>query len=426
MSLRLVERWCSPNQRPMPVLPVAGPFLTVQYAEASQLMPTPALKVAFVSFDFAEYCIRLASALSREAQVLLLLPDRQAAPYLSSLDKSVLFRPFNKPRVRQALRQIRAVSSLVRQIKDFDPDVIHFQHGHLWFNLALPFLHQYPLVVTIKDVRHHPGDRESRKTPQAIMDFGYRRADQIIVHNTQMKRLVTDECGISEEIVHITPLIALRHEPPESGVREDIDRILFFGRIWEYKGLEYLIRAEPLITAAVPNARIVIAGRGENFDKYRRMMVHPEHFIVYNEWISDEQQAALFREASVVVLPYIEASQSGVIPIAYSHRKPVIATSVGGLPDMVEDGRTGYLIPPRDVPAFAEACVRLLRDVRLRREFGANGKRKIDAEWSADVVARQTLAVYSRALSGRPEAVRGKRSLTRWMRALGAGMNLHR
>jgi glycosyltransferase involved in cell wall biosynthesis len=254
------------------------------------------------------------------------------------------------------------------------------------------------------------------------MDFGYRRADQLIVHNTQMKRLVKDECGISEQIVHITPLIALRDEPSESRGREDGDRILFFGRIWEYKGLEYLIRAEPLITAAVPSARIVIAGRGENFDRYRRMMVHPEHFIVHNEWISDEKQAALFREASVVVLPYIEASQSGVIPIAYSYRKPVIATRVGGLPDMVEDGRTGYLIPPRDVPAFAEACVRLLRDVHLRREFGANGKRKIDAEWSADVVARQTLAVYSRALSGRPGAVRGKRSLTRWI----AGMNLHR
>jgi starch synthase len=371
-------------------------------------MPTTALKVAFLSFDFGDYCIRLANALAREAQVLLLLPYEQAVPYLSSLDKSVHFRPFHKPRLRQALRQIRAASILVQEIKDFDPDVIHFQRGHLWFNLALPFLHQYPLVLTIKDVRHHPGDRESQNTPQAIMDFGYRRADQIIVHNAQMKRLVTDECGISEQIVHITPLIARRDELAASHVQEESDRILFFGRIWEYKGLEYLIRAEPLITAEVPSARIVIAGRGENFDKYRRMMVHPEHFIVHNEYISDDKRDELFRQASVVVLPYIEASQSGVIPLAYTVRKPVIATSVGGLPDMVEDGRTGYLIPPRDVTAFAEACVRLLRDVDLRREFGANGKRKLDTEWSADVVARQTLAVYSHALSGRLEAVRAK------------------
>ena len=63
------------------------------------------------------------------------------------------------------------------------------------------------------------------------------------------------------------------------------------------------------------------------------MMVHPERFIVHNEYVSDEKRAELFRRASVVVLPYIEASQSGIIPIAYRFGKPVVATTVGGLPE---------------------------------------------------------------------------------------------
>lgn len=372
-------------------------------------MPATALKVAFLSYDFGEYCIRLASALARDTRVLLLLPHRLAAPHLSQLNRAVEFRPFEKPRLRQPLRQLRAAAVLVQAIRHFHPDVVHFQAGHLWFNCALPFLHRYPLVLTIHDVRHHVGDRGSRNTPQSIMDFGYRRADRIIVHNTQMRRLVLDECRIPEDRAHIIPHITLGDERAATHVREDGDRILFFGRIWEYKGLEYLIRAEPKITAEVPSARIVIAGQGENFDKYRRMMVHPEHFIVYNEYVSDEKRAELLRQASVVVLPYIEASQSGVIPLAYTFRKPVIATRVGGLPDMVEHGRTGYLIPPRDEAALAEACVRLLRDAQLRREFGANGKRKIDTECSADAVACQTLAVYSHALGGRPETGQRKR-----------------
>ena len=71
--------------------------------------------------------------------------------------------------------------------------------------------------------------------------------------------------------------------------------VLFFGRIWEYKGLEYLIRAEPLITAEVPNVKIVIAGEGEDFDRYRRLMVHPERFVVYNEYVSDDVRATLFQ-----------------------------------------------------------------------------------------------------------------------------------
>ena len=138
--------------------------------------------------------------------------------------------------------------------------------------------------------------------------------------------------------------------------------VLFFGRIWAYKGLEYLIRAEPLITAEIPDAKIVIAGKGEDFSRYRAMMVHPERFVVHNEFIPDDRRAELFARASVVVLPYVEATQSGVIPVAYTFSKPVVATTVGSIPEMVDDGRTGLLVPPRSEESLAEAIVSLLRD----------------------------------------------------------------
>jgi glycosyltransferase involved in cell wall biosynthesis len=183
-------------------------------------------------------------------------------------------------------------------------------------------------------------------------------------------------------------------------VEEEEYLILFFGRIWEYKGLEYLIRAEPLISARVPDVRILIAGQGEDFSRYARMMVHPEHFIVDNEFISEGRTAEYFRRASIVVLPYIEASQSGVIPLAYSAAKPVVATEVGGLPEMVEHGRTGYLVAPRNASQLADSVVRLLLDRNLRREMGLNGKRKIEAECSSEVIARKTIEVYRRAVVG--------------------------
>lgn len=77
---------------------------------------------------------------------------------------------------------------------------------------------------------------------------------------------------------------------------------------------------------------------------------------------------------------------------------------------MVEDGRTGYLVPPRDPQALADAIVRLLRDRELRHELGGNGKQKIDTEWSPDAVAQQTLAVYERALSDSGASTRRDRS----------------
>ncbi|MEM4847079.1 MAG: glycosyltransferase family 4 protein, partial [Thermosphaera sp.] len=127
-------------------------------------------------------------------------------------------------------------------------------------------------------------------------------------------------------------------------------------------------------------------------------MIHSENFIVYNEYISDEKRAELFRRASIVVLPYVEASQSGVIPLAYTFEKPVIATTVGGLPEMVEHGRTGYLVPPRNERALADAIVHLLENRELRHQLGKNGKQKIDTECSPRTVAEKTLAAYRLAI----------------------------
>lgn len=374
------------------------------------------MRVALVSYDFGEYCVRLASALSRVADVLLLLTRQDAEPFLSLLDPAVTFHPFDKPRLRQPGRQLRLGLDLVRCIKAFDPDVVHLQHGHLWFNGFLPLLRRYPLVLTVHDPRHHVGDKVSQKTPQAVMDFGFRSASRLIAHVGYVKRVMVDECGVLAANVDVVPHISLGSTFGLMPSEEHDPTILFFGRIWEYKGLDYLIRAEPLITREVPAAKIVIAGQGEDFDRYRRQMVHPDRFVVYNEYVSEERCAELFRQASLVVLPYVEASQSGVIPVAYTWKKPVVATRVGGLPEMVEDGVTGYLVPPRDEGALASAIVRLLRDKPRCEEMGLNGKRKLDAECAPAVVARQTLDVYHRAQTsprGRLSQQRSTRALSR-------------
>lgn len=368
------------------------------------------MKVALISYGFTEYCIRLASALSRTAHVRLLLPRHGVEPYLSALDPTVDFQPFHRPRFREPVRQIRLARELLRRVCAFDPDVVHFQHGHLWFNGFLPLMRRrYPLVVTVHDARHHPGDGASQKTPQAVMDFGFRQATQVIVHADHVKQVIVRECGVRPESIEVVPHISLGNTPDPESTHEGAPTILFFGRIWEYKGLEYLIRAEPLITAAVPDAKIVIAGQGEDFGRYRRMMAHPDRFTVYNEWVSEELCSELFQQASVVVLPYVEASQSGVIALAYTFMKPVVATTVGGLPEIVDHGRTGFLVPPREERALATAVVRVLQDRLLARRMGRNGKRKLDAECAPAVVARQTLAVYRRALgdSRSPESMTG-------------------
>ena len=359
------------------------------------------LRVALVSFDFGEYCVRLGSGIAQNpaTSVLLSLPDEEAEPNLHLLSKSVELHMFKKPRLRQPLRQFRMVAQVVKRIRKFNPDVIHFQLGHLWFNCALPLLGDRPLVLTVHDPSAHIGDLDSKKTPQWVHDWACYRAQQHIVHAPQVKETLLRRLRLPSSSVHVIPHIRIGDDMTRERVSEDGHSILFFGRIWEYKGLEYLIRAEPVITSRVPQAKIIIAGRGEDLDRYRRMMLHPERFIVYNDYVSNEMRAELFSRASVVVLPYIEASQSGVIPMAYSFGKPVVATTVGGLPSQVEEAKTGYLVPPRDANALAEAIIRLLQHDEHRKQLGETGRRKINQEASSELVAHKTKVVYQLAVN---------------------------
>ena len=174
--------------------------------------------------------------------------------------------------------------------------------------------------------------------------------------------------------------------------------LLFFGRIWDYKGLEYLIAAAPLIAKHIPDVQIMIAGQGDDFRKYESLMQNRDQFIVHNQWISDEQRSRFFQRAAVVVLPYTEATQSGVVPVAANYSKPVVATRVGALMECVEHEITGLLVQPRDPEALAEAIVKLLSHPELRHEMGRAAKRKLELESTPAVVAKLTADVYSQAV----------------------------
>ena len=359
------------------------------------------MRVAMVSFDPGEYGVQVANAICGEADVLLLGPRDRLEPHASKMNPKIETHFFDNPRIRQAPQQVLAMSKLRRAIGRFRPDVVHVQHVHLWFNLLLPTLRRYPLVITVHDPVHHVGDVESARTPQKLVHWGYRRADHLITHAEQLKSVLVDDIHVPAARITVIPHIALSSAGPEVAIAERGKRLLFFGRIWEYKGLEYLIRAEPLISARIPDVEIVIAGRGEDFEKYRRMMVNPSRFEIHNQNIPEALVAEFFSEASVVVLPYVDASQSGVVPVAYSYARPVVATSVGGLPAVIEDGVTGLLVPPRDVHALADAIVTLLENEDLRHKMGAAGRHKLDREWAPQVIGPQHIDVYQRALQSR-------------------------
>jgi len=267
-----------------------------------------------------------------------------------------------------------------------------------------PFLKRYPLVATFHDVEPHPGEGSWSQTFHECC--ARKASDQIIVHGHRLKAQMIARYQVPESKVNPVHIGEHQVEPflkhARQDIKEDGNLVLFFGRIYRYKGLEYLIKAQPLINKEVPGARIVIAGAGEDFATYENMMGDAKaNFIVHNYRIPYDEGAALFQRCSVVVMPYTEASQSGVVPTAYGFRKPVVVTDVGSVPEIVDDGQTGFVVPPRDPEALAKAIVRLLKDEKLRREMGDNAFAKLKADFSWGKIADETIGVYQKAIEAR-------------------------
>ncbi|MGB3459356.1 MAG: glycosyltransferase family 4 protein [Halobacteriota archaeon] len=350
--------------------------------------------------SFTDYSIQLANELSKTETVKLMLPKHSIKEHINHVDKKVFLTLFKLPHRLYQWSNVFMLFKIIINVNNFKPDVIHLQGGYLQSCFALPFLKKYPLITTFHDPKPHLGEES------LLLGFTQwwtrKFSNQIIVHGEKLKEQMVKEYNIPSEKVHAIPIgeheVAPFKKYERKDLKEDKNLILFFGRIWEYKGLEYLIKAEPMITKEVPDAKIIIAGTGEDFKKYEEMMANRDNFIVYNYRIPYKEGAELFQRCSVVALPYIDASQSGVIPTAYGFKKPVVVTDVGSIPEIVDDGVTGFIVPPKNPEALADAIVKLLKDTKLRKQMGENAYKKLKNDMSWDKIAEKTIEIYKKAI----------------------------
>ncbi|MBP3477838.1 MAG: glycosyltransferase family 4 protein [Lachnospiraceae bacterium] len=137
--------------------------------------------------------------------------------------------------------------------------------------------------------------------------------------------------------------------------------LLFFGFVREYKGLKHLLYAMPQIRDQIAHVKLLVVGSFGD-DKEAYMQIIEEQKItdcveVIDGYTPDDEVEKYFAACDLVVLPYESATQSGIVQIACGFEKPVIVTNVGGLPDVVEDGKTGYVVEPKNPKALSEKIV---------------------------------------------------------------------
>ena len=147
----------------------------------------------------------------------------------------------------------------------------------------------------------------------------------------------------------------------ELGEGQETKLLLFFGFVREYKGLKHLLKAMPQVKEKLDNVKLMVVGSfGEDKADYRNLingMQIEDCVEVVDGYTPDNEVEKYFAASDMVVLPYESATQSGIVQIAYGFEKPVLVTNVGGLPDVVTDGRTGYVVEPKSAEAIAAAII---------------------------------------------------------------------
>ena len=145
----------------------------------------------------------------------------------------------------------------------------------------------------------------------------------------------------------------------ELGISEKEKMLLFFGFVREYKGLKYLLLAMRQILEAFPEVRLYVVGDfGKDKEDYLALIRQEKleaHVRIRDGYVPDAEVEPYFAGCDLVVLPYVSATQSGIVQIAYGFGKPVVVTRVGGLPEVVQDGETGYVVEPQQPEAIADA-----------------------------------------------------------------------
>jgi len=239
-------------------------------------------------------------------------------------------------------------------------------------------------LARILFICHNVVEHESKWIDKILTRFVLKMGDFFIVHSAEDQQnllSIFPEANVQISFHPTYDVFDFGDFDPDTmrkKYRIDGNIILFFGFIREYKGLKYLIRALPEVLSKVQVTLFVVGEFWKDKDEYIRLIKEVKienNIILVDEYVPNEDVGYYFSAADLVAQPYTSATGSGVIQIAFGFNKPVIATEVGCLPEVVEDGKTGYLVPPESTHELAEAIIKFFEDGNVE-DFSKNVRKE--------------------------------------------------
>ena len=356
------------------------------------------MRVTLVPNFQLEYSIQLANALAERAEVSFPCWDGLSSQLLSILDPRVEIIALGAPG-RYPWHRLWNEVQVSRILTNEGCDVVHFQNAYVW---RTPFVTRLrsPCVLTVHDPFPHTGIPDPWSFP-ALCVFAA-SADAVVVHGRAQRELLMSRFELDVDKVHVIPHGEFSFYRRFASVPEgDRRTFLFLGRITRYKGLEHFLGSIPLVKQRVKGAHFRIVGEGD-LAPYAKRINSIEGLEIVNRFISPAEMAQEIGRAAAVVLPYIEASQSGVAITAQSLGRPVIVTDVGGLAEDVLDMETGVVVRraefARIADGIAEAVVFLADNPSTRIAMGRKAQEWMETTRSWTRIAQQTVELYEALL----------------------------
>jgi glycosyltransferase involved in cell wall biosynthesis len=280
---------------------------------------------------------------------------------------------------RKASRLLGYYARLIRYSMSAKPKIFHilWNNRFEYFDRTLLMLYYKlrgkKIVLTAHNVNQARRDSNDSLLNRLTLKTQYRLVDRIFVHTQKMKTELLMDFGVREHAVTVIrhpinnafPDTDLTPAEAKRRLRITVDErtILFFGRIRPYKGIEHLLAAFRQLVTTHANYRLIIAGEPKKgsekyLDEIQQTIsrdCNPGQVILKIQFIPDAEMELFLKAADVLVLPYNEIFQSGVLFLGYSFGLPVVATDVGSFREEIIEGRTGFLCRPGDPADLAKA-----------------------------------------------------------------------
>jgi glycosyltransferase involved in cell wall biosynthesis len=270
-----------------------------------------------------------------------------------------------------------------RFVREQKVDLVIGTMSHIWNSVVLTGSSDVPYLLVLHDATQHPGEesfllrwlltREISKSRAIVTLTEYVRRDLCLSYAYPKSKTWVIPHGVF-------PYIPVGGRIQSAGVL----RLLFFGRILRYKGLSVLLEAYAEVRRQGLDVSLHIAGPGD-MTPYEKRIKEIQGITIDNRWIPEDAIADIFATADLTVIPYLEASQSGVVATSFAAGVPVMVTPVGGLVEQVSDGENGLVCRSSQVNDVAYSISRFAKDdtLRVRCTIGARRTAEHDLAWPA-------------------------------------------